>query len=338
MQRVRTYLISALIPVLLLAPSAVSAASLTSAQSGAIVGLLRAFGVDAAILTRVENLLGAAAVTAIPDATDPVTAPVPTKSTRVPVIGSAYPSSAIGYDLSFGTTAYPVDRFGFAVVGVNRGKAFVHNSRLTSEYDWAHFASAVAPTIYMNINGPYGSTVAGHLSTPKNCSHATSTPASDFTPTVASRGTEQYPEPSVCEAYNYGYNAAQDAYAYAQSSKVLDTFWWLDVEEANSWSANPAVNDAVIQGALDYLNKQGLKAGIYSVPYMWREIAGAGFTPTERVNGTAFPVPTWFPIGIATQVTATNACNTETSFIPGSPIWVLQYELDHTAIDQNIAC
>ncbi len=338
MRRVRTYFISVLVPVFLLIPAAAVAAPLTNAQSGAIVGLLRAFGVDTAVIARVESLLGASVASAVPEATDPVTPPASAQSPHVPVVDSVYPSSAIGYDLSFGTTAYPVDRFGFAVVGVNRGKAFVHNPRLTSEYDWAHFASAVSPTIYMNINGPYGSTVTGHLSAPKDCSKATSTPASDFAPTAASRGTGEYPEPSTCEAYNYGYNAAKDAYGYAQSSKAGADFWWLDVEEANSWSANPAVNDAVIQGALDYLNAQGVEAGIYSVPYMWREIAGTGFTPVERVNGTTFSVPTWFPIGIATQVGATNACNTETSFIPGSPIWILQYELDHTAVDQNIAC
>ncbi len=223
--------------------------------------------------------------------------------------------------------------------GTQGGKAFVRNARFASEYSWARMASAAPPTLYVNLNAPYGSTVAGHTAAPKDCTNAPSaTVSTGFTQTTASTGTSAYPEPSTCEAYNYGWNAAADAYAYAKSNSVYDTFWWLDIEEANSWSANPAVNDATIQGALDYLNGRGLKAGIYSVPYMWKEIAGDSFIPTERVNGAAFPVPTWFPIGINTQVGATNACATKTSFIKGSPIWILQYELDHTAIDQNIAC
>ena len=320
-------------------PAVSSASSLTSAQASAIVGLLRAFSVDATTVAHVEALLGIdpAAGTASVATSLPVTAPVIAPHT--PPAGSTYPSSAIGYDLSFNTKAYPTIPFGFGVVGVEGGKAFVRNARFASEYSWARMASAAPPTLYVNLNAPYGSTVAGHTAAPKDCTNAPSaTVSTGFTQTTASTGTNAYPEPSTCEAYNYGWNAAADAYAYAKSNSVYDTFWWLDIEEANSWSANPAVNDATIQGALDYLNGRGLKAGIYSVPYMWKEIAGDSFIPTERVNGAAFPVPTWFPIGINTQVGATNACATKTSFIKGSPIWILQYELDHTAIDQNIAC
>jgi hypothetical protein len=304
-------------------PAVSSASALSSTQVSAILGLLRAFSVDAAVITRVENLLGASvgssSGTTLPS-DPPSDPPLPT---RVPVIGSPYPSSAIGYDLSFNTKAYPTIPFGFGVVGVTGGKAFVHNPRFVNEYSWAKFGALAGPTIYMNINAPYGSTVAGHVSSPHTCS------------TTAS---ETGAEPTACEGYNYGYNAAMDSYAYAQTAQGSPTFWWLDIEEANSWSPDTAVNDQVIQGALDYLNSKGIKVGIYSVPYMWKAIAGEGFTPTERINGTSFSVPTWFPIGIDTQVEATNACITKTSFIPGSPIWMLQFEENSTAIDQNVAC
>ncbi len=324
--------------VFALTPFGASAAALSGVQVSAVVALLQAFGVDAGTLARVEAALGSApaAVAAAVSSDPPAASSTPP---HVPVVGSAYPASAVGYDLSFNTKNYPVMPFGFAVVGVTGGKAFAHNARLVSEYSWARLASSVIPTLYLNLNAPYGSTVAGHIATPKDCTNAApAVPTADFKQTTASMGTSAYPEPSACEAYNYGWNAAEDAYAYAQSSKVYDTFWWLDVEEANSWSANPAVNDATIQGALDYLNAQGVKAGIYSMGFMWKEIAGDTFVPTESVRGTAFPVPTWFPIGVNTQVGALNACNTKTSFISGSPIWILQYELDHTAVDQNVAC
>jgi hypothetical protein len=320
-------------------PGVSFAATLTGGQVSAIVGLLEAFGVDPATIGRVEGLLGASVATAVSATSTDSSATTTPAAPHVPVVGSAYPSSAIGYDLSFGTQSYPATYFGFGVVGATSGKAFTHNARIATEYSWAQMASAARPTMYLNVNAPYGSTVAGHAASPKDCTNATATPASGFAQTTASAGTSAYPEPSTCAAYNYGWNAAKDAYDYAASMKVpAATFWWLDIEEANSWSANPAVNDATIQGALDYLNSTGVKVGIYSMPFMWKEIAGTSFVPKETVNGTAFAVPTWFPIGINTQIGALNACNTKTSFIPGSPIWILQYELDHTAIDQNVAC
>lgn len=336
--RTTSFLIALIAVVGFALPSVSFAASLTADQTNAVIGLLQAFGVDQATISQVRIALGDAVPVTGGGTPSVPSAPTVATTPRVLPVGNVYPASAIGYDLSFATTAYPVDRFGFAVVGVNGGKAFVPNPRLASQYSWAHFASAVAPTIYMNLNGPYGSSVAGNTAAPKDCTNAVVVSPTSFAQTVASRGTGAYPEPSTCAAYNYGYNAAKDAYLYAKSAGIRDTFWWLDIEEANSWSANPAVNDATIQGALDYLNSVGIKVGIYSVPYMWQDIAGVGFTPTETVNGSIFPVPTWFPIGIETQVGAINACVTKRSFIPGSPIWMLQYVLDHVAIDQNVAC
>jgi hypothetical protein len=118
----------------------------------------------------------------------------------------------------------------------------------------------------------------------------------------------------------------------------MSPLWWLDIEEANSWSADVAVNNAVIQGAIDYLNSKDVRAGIYSVPYMWHAIAGDSFAPVQSLSGKSVTVPTWFPIGIATQVTALNACLANNPLIPSSPVWIIQYEADSTAIDQNIAC
>jgi hypothetical protein len=323
-------------------PSVSSAAGLTSAQVSAIVGLLQAFGVDQATVAHVEQILGSdpSASSSGGSVLGTSTSTVPVVP-HVPVVGSFYPTSAVGYDLSFNSTTFPTIPFGFGVVGATSGRAYTHNAKFSFEYNWAGLASAAGPTIYLNLNAPYGSTVAGHTKTPKDCTNAAPAVSADsFPQTEASRGTNAYPEPSTCEAYNYGYNVAMDAYTYVhgENASAVGRFWWLDIEEANSWSANPAVNDATIQGALDYLNSKGLKAGIYSVPYMWIEIAGAGFTPTETINGSAFSVPTWFPIGIDTQVGALNDCNTKASFIPGSPIWILQYEDTATSVDRNVAC
>ncbi|MFZ2500962.1 MAG: hypothetical protein WAW90_03210 [Minisyncoccia bacterium] len=244
--------------------------------------------------------------------------------------GSPYISSTLGYDVSFPTRSLPT-RFNFAIFSVTRGKAFKHNERLNYQYLWAKLGSTSLPTLYMNLNAPYGSAVAGNISTPKSCS-----PRVVATSTL-STGSGQV-EPTVCEGYNYGYNAARDAYAYAKSGGVESRLWWLDIEEANSWSNNLLVNDATIQGAIDYLNTQNIRVGIYSMPYMWKKIAGSTFVPLQTIEGKPVIIPLWLPIGVRSQVSAINTCVTAKGFILGSPIWLVQYEASSTAIDQNIAC
>lgn len=239
-------------------------------------------------------------------------------------IGSPYVSSTLGYDVSFNTKSYPT-WFNFAIFSVTRGKAFRHNDRLAYEYSWAKFGSHTAPTLYMNLNAPYGSTVAGHIDSPKSC--APRAAGSSATST----------EPTACEGYNYGYNAAQDAFAYAKSGGIESRLWWLDIETENSWSASTTVNSATIQGAIDYLNTQNIRVGIYSMPSMWKKIAGKDFIPTQTIGGNPIAIPIWLPIGTATQVKAINTCLIA-SFISGSPIWLVQYEANATAIDQNLAC
>jgi hypothetical protein len=177
----------------------------------------------------------------------------------------------------------------------------------------------------MNLNAPYGSTVVANIKTPKTC------------PPRATWISATSTEPTACEGYNYGYNAAKDSYAYATGEGVSSSLWWLDIEEANSWSDDPTVNGATIQGAIDYLNSKNIRVGIYSVPFMWENIAGT-YVPTQTLGGLATTIPTWFPIGITTLVGAINTCSTISSFIPGSPVWIVQYEADSTAVDQNVAC
>lgn len=241
------------------------------------------------------------------------------------VIGSPYPSSTLGFDISYSTSYYPAESFGFAVVGVTGGKAFVHNARISSEYQWTKFATKTAATVYMNLNAPYGSAVIANITTPKSC------------PPRAAGSSATSTEPTVCEGYNYGYNAASDSYAYATGAGVASSLWWLDIEEANSWSNDPSVNDATIQGAIDYLNSINIRVGIYSVPFMWKNIAGT-YLPTQTLGGLPVSIPTWFPIGITNLVGAINTCSTVSSFIPDSPVWIVQYVANSTAIDQNVAC
>ncbi|HVC24713.1 MAG TPA: hypothetical protein VND23_03045 [Acidimicrobiales bacterium] len=94
-----------------------------------------------------------------------------------------------------------------------------------------------------------------------------------------------------CRAYNYGYNGAKGALAYASETGVTSNVWWLDVENdhlsstANSafpasyWSASTALNDATIQGADDALRSAAITVGIYSTSVQFPRIAGS-FVPS----------------------------------------------------------
>jgi len=315
---------SVLILLFMAMPFGVSAAALTTGQVSAVIALLRAFNVEEATAARVERELSgyssAPTLSSTPEHISPV--------------GNVYPAGATGYDLSFNSVSYPFDSFGFVVLGATGGKAFTHNPRLESQFSGARSSSAVAPTIYMNVNAAYGSAATNaNMSTPKKCDAL----FGETRTSKLSGGT--YPEPTVCASYNYGYNTAKDAYAYASKlTYAAVPIWWLDVEEANSWSDNTAVNDATIQGAIDYLNSQSVRVGVYSMQYMWRMIAGSDFVPTQTIGGKAVPIPSWYPIGINTRVGAINACVTRGGLFTDSPLWVVQYVENATAVDQNIAC
>lgn len=312
-------------------PSMTLAAGLTSSQVNAILGLLAAFNVPESLIVSVAGIL-ASSQTADPLSVATSSSVSIAPLTRPDTSGSPYTSGSLGYDLSFNTLNYPQISFGFVVVGATAGKAYVYNKRAHSEYSFAQFGS-IRPTLYLNLNAPYGSTATStNMSTPHICDALFGA----ATTSASAGGT--YPEPTVCAGYNYGYNAAKGAYAYTASTGVSAPLWWIDIEDANSWSSDVAVNDAVIQGAIDYLNNEDIRVGIYSVPYMWHNIAGGGFSPVQSLSDRSVTTPTWFPIGTATEVEALNACLTTSPLISSSPVWVIQYEADSTSVDQNIAC
>lgn len=320
MKRITAFVVTGIALVSFAVPSLASAASLSSAQANAIVGLLQAFGASTTVITQVELALGLMPVASVP--TPPATPPV-NIIPHVPIMHSMYRSSNLGFDYSYNAPLFPPTNFGFGIIGVTGGKSFTQNPRINQEFSWAQFGGGAPPTVYMNLNAPYGTSVAGHVSSPKTCA-------------VTTVGTTT--NPTACAGYNYGYQAAQYAYTYAKNSGVTSTLWWLDIEEANSWSLDTSVNDQVIQGAVDYLNAQGVRAGIYSMPYMWNDIAGRSFVPNQVVNGQTESLPLWIPIGISDQIGAADYCAVGSPFITGSPVWLVQYLASPTAVDQNYAC
>lgn len=222
-----------------------------------------------------------------------------------------YTAGTTGYDISYpqGTGPYPQQPYAFGIVGVTSGRAYNNNPYLTQEYAWAENATAngtvnaTPPSLYMNLNAPVGSTTKGNTSTPIKCN----------------KGDK------ICEAHNYGWNAAAESYLYAQNEtpSVTSPMWWLDIETGNSWSSSKDINAATIQGAIAYLATQGVTTGIYSNASMWNSIIG---------NAATFAVPNWIGGNNSNFTTFCNSSFTGT----GSAVYLVQYSLN--GFDGDYAC
>src|SRR5205814_1115595 len=64
--------------------------------------------------------------------------------------------------------------------------------------------------------------------------------------------------------------------AAGSTRTVAANRWWLDVETANSWTSNAALNIQALQGEADYLVSVGAPGvGFYSVPSAWTSVTGS---------------------------------------------------------------
>jgi hypothetical protein len=183
---------------------------------------------------------------------------------------------ATGYDVSYPQCsggALPA-RPAFGIVGVSDGLAYGKNTCLAQQYAWALTApaGAPAPAFYMNTGNPGTGATRVNWYAPAGPNQCDST------------------HEDGC-AYNYGYNAARDAFSYAtnQSSLTAATTaaWWLDVETANSWVGSASQNVIDIQGSIAFLTSKGIQVGIYSTGYQWGQITGGAQLPTTVLNWVA---------------------------------------------------
>lgn len=222
-----------------------------------------------------------------------------------------YTSGSTGYDISYpqcSSSSLPTGFFG--IIGTTGGRAFTANSCLASEYAWAQSGTTTAPSLYMNLNYPVGSTAsAGQTGPSGSCARSN----------------------KACYAYNYGYNAA--AYAFARGAS--STMWWLDIETGNSWSKTQSLNDDVIEGAVDYIQQHGATAGIYSTASMWTTIAGKSFQPgTMPVPGGVqvgtFVAANWVPGG------SSSSCTGVAPLYTNGQVWLAQY--NSSPYDADYAC
>ncbi|MEA2715921.1 MAG: hypothetical protein QOI99_238 [Actinomycetota bacterium] len=169
------------------------------------------------------------------------------------------PSGAIGHDISWPQceTDRPAPA-AFGVVGVTGGRSYTRNPCLAGQFAWAE-ATPGGAAFYMNTSNP-----------------GADAEALDW---YAQRSPDPACGPAgegAC-AYDFGFNAAADAFTYAQAAtgSAAGRVWWLDVEPDNSWSDNVFANRASLQGSIDFLQRQpGVVVGVYSTPRMWGRIMG----------------------------------------------------------------
>lgn len=200
---------------------------------------------------------------------------------------------SVGFDVSYPQCGQPFPSGGaFALVGVNAGLPFSPNPCLASQLA----AAGPGAQLYANTANP-GPASSAHW------------PAGQATPQVCPATAN---DTAAC-AYDYGWNAAEDAWADAGAAAT--TAWWLDVESANSWEAVTANNVAAIQGEVDFLRSAGASSvGVYASPADWLAITS---------GSTAFSaLPLWLP-GATTRDDADSRCSQQSP--TGAPIALVQF-------------
>jgi hypothetical protein len=228
-------------------------------------------------------------------------------------------STPTGYDISYPQCGggFPTNVL-FGIVGVNAGIVYSPNPCLgtgdgASELAWAEQADgAGAAILYANTADP-GPTLSTHWPTGETDNGSYCDP--------------QMLDSTAC-SYDYGWNAAANSYqdavaAYVQLGELSTgatqtpqpNAWWLDVETANSWETNTANNVADLQGAVAYLQSQGVTSiGFYATSTDWATITGAT---------TAFSsFPSWQPAS-RRETIARSYCRT--TGVTGGAVTLSQY-------------
>jgi len=221
-----------------------------------------------------------------------------------------------GYDISYPQcgAVYPANPL-FGIVGVNGGRVFSENACLASQLAWAGDAAA---ELYVNTGNP-GPALSSFW------------PRGQTTPRWCDANN---PDTADC-AYDYGWNAAADAYARLEQAYAVRglaanpnaTTWWFDVETSNSWRTTTALNVAALQGGVDYLRSRGVtKLGFYSTTVQWNTITG---------GTTAFAgYPSW-GAGAPSEKAAKQHCVTTPGFT-GGRLAMVQYI--YQGFDADVRC
>jgi LysM repeat protein len=211
---------------------------------------------------------------------------------------SPYPAASSGLDVSYPDCAQlPAPGASFTIVGLNNGRPFTTNPCFADEYAAAR-TSQLRPSIY--LNSAYAPSLHRHI-----------------TPDCLAAANEQVAGRGQQLAYAVGCSEAEAA--EAQLSGLEAGAIWIDVEPANTWSRNPALNRATITGFADTLLQQVTTpiVGVYSSAAYWDGLTG---------GWSSFPLPEWIATG------AYEGCSNP--FATG-PVWLSQHATTH---DLDASC
>lgn len=254
----------------------------------------------------------------------PLAGGVAARGIEAPDSGNGGPSEAIAYDVSYPQCGKELpEAFSLAIVGVNGGRVYAANPCLGAG-DHPSLLAWAGPgaQLYANTGNP-GPRLSRYW------------PTGQSSPRVCS---EDDRDSRSC-AYVYGWNAAADSYATAVAAYVslgwaeplatrtpIANTWWLDVETANSWRDDPALNVAALRGAVDFLESMDVAGvGFYSAPRMWQRITGG--------TDAFADYPSWVA-GASTLREARRVCRGEG--FTGGDVAMAQYLLD--GLDANVIC
>jgi hypothetical protein len=244
---------------------------------------------------------------------EPPTIPRPVPA-RTPVV-----VETVGFDVSWPqcNDELPAS-FGYAIVGVNRGRTYSENDCLVEQLDWAGRDADV----YLNTGNP-----GPH--------HSLFWPIGQSSPVTCDRRDDDSHE---C-AYLYGWNAAADGYARVLAAHVAlgwadadadrvqtEGTWWLDVETANSWRIDRTLNVATLHGAVDFLESMEVEeVGFYSTPLLWWRVT--------RGTDEFADYPAWHAGG-RTRTGADDGC--EGDAFTGGELRMVQWV--EGGLDRNVIC
>lgn len=242
-----------------------------------------------------------------------------------PGVSGGSTQAAIGIDVSWPQCgqSLPADR-AFGIIGVNGGKANTTNPCLADQLRWAvesrggTFQSTVQ--LYVNTGNPGGSAPSSPW------------PSGGSTPYGTCNGSD-----SLACAWQYGWDRAMEDMAVrlapaAQAAGLMTSptayTWWLDVETGNTWQSDTAANRADLEGMAAAFRHEGVRAGVYSSPYMWREIVGTvdSLSPLYGLNS-------WLPGAISLKGAVAN-CGLD-PLTAGGRVVLTQYTTD---LDYNYSC
>jgi hypothetical protein len=237
-----------------------------------------------------------------------------------------WPSGATGYDISWPNCpahmpTLPPDSE-VAVVGVNDGTPFTALPCMDEALAWSPNGVHAQ---YMILDSPIGSTAD------TASQYADHGPAGDCTET-------DY----TCQAFNWGWNAADYSVRIATEAGATSKTWWLDVElptatsinppgadcyKANFWTCDTKVNRTIVVAAVARLKALHQTVGVYSTQTQWGKI-------TNGLDLGGLPI--WIAGWSHPAATYCDPANASSWWFAGGKPWLIQTLPD--TYDPDTAC